>query len=164
MKRLILVRHAKSSWNFPELSDHDRPLNKRGQRDAPKMAHHIAELFPRPELFISSTSVRTNQTARHFLEAYAIPPDQILQESDLYHPGLENFVSVISSIADRIGTVMMFSHNPGVTSFVNRMTKSYVDNVPTCGVAVIDFEIESWKLIDQKSVGNLAHYYYPKGI
>ena len=163
MKSIYLIRHAKSSWDHPYLSDRDRPLNKRGYRDAPRMARHIGSLIEKPEILICSPSNRTNETAEAFLKVFNLPAEQMMQEEELYHAGIRNFVNVLSQLDDQCSTAMLFSHNPGITEFVNQLSDSSFDNIPTCGVAAISVDIDEWRDFSGLG-GKLDFYYYPKGL
>ena len=163
MKYLYLIRHAKSSWAHPHLSDRDRPLNKRGDRDAPKMAEHLFGLITTPDVFVCSPSKRTNQTAEYFLKVFSVPREQMIQEEELYHAGIKNFVNVISHLNDYWSSAVLFSHNPGITDFVNRLVEIEIENIPTCGLAGISIEIDTWKGFNGLG-GKLDFYHYPKGI
>ncbi len=163
MKKLYLVRHAKSSWDFPHLSDHDRPLNKRGNRDAPRMAQHLVGLIDPPAVFVCSTSKRTNETAVPFLEVFHHSNAQMIQEEQLYHADRRDFIRVISQLYNHNGSAMLFSHNPGITFFVNHLTGSDIYNIPTCGVAGVSLDIDDWAAFDGTG-GTLDFYYYPKGL
>lgn len=162
-KYLTVVRHAKSSWDFPELADHDRPLGDRGLHDAPRMAVHYAENIDSPDRVISSTARRAKDTAAYFIDALNLPDHQVSYTRDLFHAGTRSILLVLSELSDRYEHVMIFGHNPGFTDFVNSMTDEYIDNMPTCGVAVIRLKIASWKEI-KTGVGRLEEYFYPKAL
>ncbi len=163
MKTLYLVRHAKSSWDFPELSDKERPLNNRGIKNAPAMAKYLQGKMSCPDIFICSTSQRTRQTAQFFYEVFNPSQNQIVHEEKLYHAYQNDFDEVISRIDNSHQSAMLFAHNPGITDYVNQLTKSYIDNIPTCGVAAINLDMEHWNEI-KRARGELIFYYYPKGI
>lgn len=163
MKELYIVRHAKSSWDFPQFEDHERPLSKRGKMNAPIMAEYVRKRIARPQVFISSHAVRAYTTALEFLKVYSIPESEIIKNEGLYHASKGNLYKVISGIDDRYNKVMLFGHNPGLTEFVNEITGVDIYNIPTCGVAGIYFEINSWQEVYTEN-GKLGHYYFPKGI
>ncbi|MEQ9290278.1 MAG: histidine phosphatase family protein [Cyclobacteriaceae bacterium] len=163
MKKLYLVRHAKSSWDYPQLSDRERPLNKRGKRDAPKMAAFISEIIPCPELLLSSDAVRAHRTAIAFAEAFGMTENDILKDEILYHASAPAWEQVVSSLSDGVGSAMLFGHNPGLTNFVNQIANMDIYNIPTCGVAGLSFRTDSWLKV---SGGNckLDFYHFPKGL
>lgn len=163
MKTLYLVRHAKSSWKDPSLDDRDRPLNKRGKRDAPRVAVFLSERVVCPDIFISSPSRRTQDTAVSFLHAFNRLMKDLVLEEGLFH-GYENDIErIIQSIDNTHETAMLFIHNPGITDYVNELTGADIFNIPTCGVVGIQLDTDDWKKIDQCQSEKLF-YYYPKGL
>ncbi|MBP7184932.1 MAG: histidine phosphatase family protein [Saprospiraceae bacterium] len=149
MKRLFFIRHAKSSWDFAALPDIKRPLNDRGKRDAPKMASYLHEKFPtRPDLIISSPSVRTLATCKYFTDQYAYPNDEVRIEDAIYEASVSDIVSVLKTINDDVNSVFLFGHNPSITYFANECENFLIDVIPTCGFVVVDIAIESWKDFD----------------
>src|SRR5690606_5402432 len=115
MKTLILVRHAKSSWDDPSMSDFDRPLNERGKNDAPEMAKRLKDRINKIDLFVSSTAKRARRTARFFAEEYGKKKDDILLLQNLYLASAPAFLNCIMDLDDKHATVVMFAHNPGIT-------------------------------------------------
>ena len=144
MKTLVIVRHAKSSWDNPGLSDHERPLNNRGLRDAPTMGARLAELGPPVDKVISSSAVRALTTAELVTQEMGLPWDEIQIEDALYHATEEEMLEIIQEQDDYIDGVMIFGHNPGMTYLVNDLSDLDLGNLPTCGVAILQFDIESW--------------------
>ncbi len=161
MKNLYLIRHAKSDWDNPKLSDRERPLNKRGKRDAPKMAAILHEKNIDPQLLISSPSVRTMTTAKYFCEELKYDYNKINVDNNIYLASLETLISIIKNMNDNLNSVIMFAHNPGITELVNNLSKKKVNNVPTCGIAAISFEVDHWNEIN-KSNSSLVFFDYPK--
>ena len=147
MKLILIVRHAKSSWSSPSLSDFDRPLNDRGKRDAPEMARRLKEKRIIPDLLVSSTAVRALSTARYFAEGFGIAQNKIMEVPSLYHAPASVFYETLASIPDDKGfeTIALFSHNPGITAFVNDLELATIDNMPTCGVFGFRAKTDSWK-------------------
>ncbi len=144
MKELIIVRHAKSSWDHANLKDIDRPLNKRGHRDAPYMASFLRNQGIKPSHLISSPAVRAFRTAEYFYEEFASEDLQIWKETDLYFGTEEDWLDIIQNLDPRIEIPVFFSHNPTLTHFVNRFTNNWIDNVPTCGVVHLQSSSEKW--------------------
>src|SRR5690349_21699881 len=136
MKTLYIIRHAKSNWDNPEVSDYDRPLNERGKRDAPRMGKRLKEKNIRPELLLSSPAKRAFSTAKRIARVLQYATEKIKTDKRLYHADEETLLSVIQGIKDKHDVVMLFSHNPGVTDFVNSLMDDEmdIDNIPTCGV------------------------------
>jgi len=161
MRSLYLVRHAKSSWDFPELTDLKRPLNKRGKSDAPKMGKLLRKKDESPDLMISSPAKRAFGTARRIAKELGYPVKKIIKEESLYMADTEEFFSVIKDTPDKVDKLMLFAHNYGITYFANYISNSSIDNIPTCGLVRIDFDIDSWKDIE-KHKGSLIYFEYPK--
>lgn len=143
MKTIFFIRHAKSSWNDATLSDFDRPLNERGKRDAIFMAHHLFNQKLSIDAFISSPAKRARKTASYFLKEYGT--GDFIEVPELYLPHSEVFTKVIEKTDNRFQTIAIFSHNPGITEYVNGLTDAIrVDNVPTCGVFAIRCNAANW--------------------
>lgn len=163
-KYVIVVRHAKSSWKEPSLEDHDRPLNKRGLRDGPIMASHLKDHIDLvPEWVLSSSAIRAKDTALHFMDAFNLTEDNCIIVSELYHASAQNILDVIVKHNNQSRCIMLFAHNPGINDFVNKKVSNQIANIPTCGTAVIRFDISEWNDIHTQN-GELEHYFYPKGI
>ncbi len=145
MKTLILVRHAKSSWDDPTLPDFDRPLNERGKKDAPKMAKRLANKKISIDAFISSPAKRAKKTAELFIKEFGRDENQIILFPSLYHADVKDFYEVISMVDDKFKSIAVFSHNPGITSFANTLVeKAQLDNMPTCSVFAVKADIKNW--------------------
>jgi len=145
MKRLLVIRHAKSSWGIAGQEDFDRPLNDRGHRDAPAMAERILAADVQIDAFISSPANRALTTAGYFAKAYGLSKKDIRQVNELYHAMPSAFFNVIADIDDAVKTAAIFSHNPGITAFVNLFDVASIDNMPTCGVFAVKADIKHWK-------------------
>ncbi|MEO7445244.1 MAG: histidine phosphatase family protein [Ferruginibacter sp.] len=146
MKSVLLIRHAKSSWDDPTMQDFDRPLNERGKKDAPVMATHILKAGFKIDLFVSSPAKRALKTCKIFVKTYDKTTDDILLIDDLYHAGAEVFNQVIKSMDDNFKRIAIFSHNPGITDFVNSLNADFhIDNMPTCAVCGVKADIKNWK-------------------
>lgn len=162
MKTFFLIRHAKSSWDHPELSDFDRPLNKRGNRDAPKMGRQLLELKVVPDLIISSSANRAKTTASIIAKEIGYQEENILLEEDLYHASTFDIKSVIQSVSDEHNTIFVFGHNPGFTDLANQFNpKDYIPNVPTCGIVTIQSKATTWKEVNTENSKAIA-FIYPK--
>ena len=161
MLRLGLVRHAKSSWDHPDLNDHDRPLNKRGKRDAPIIAAKAKELFGIPDLLLSSTALRAYTTAKTFQEEMSLNVKQLEKNSDLYHASVEDIMNSISMIDNKVSFALIFGHNPASTYFANSFGGEIIDNVPTCGLVMLESTANSWMEFEPKNTKRLA-FIYPK--
>lgn len=161
MKTLVIVRHAKSSWQDPFLSDHERPLAPRGLRDAPVMGAVLAEMGPPVDRVISSSAVRALSTAELVIHEMGLPWDEIWIEDALYHATEEEMIELIQEQDDYIDGLMIFGHNPGMTYLVNDLSDLDLDNLPTCGVVVLQFDVESWFEIGEVEAVS-AVYDFPK--
>ncbi len=161
MKEVYLVRHAKSSWEEMGLSDHDRPLNKRGKRDAPKMASHLYETVGSLDVIVSSTAKRALLTAKQFQSAFEAELDDFIEEENLYHASSEEILMVISEIEDKHQRAAIFGHNPGFTSFANHFSSIYIENVPTTGIVGVKFDVNKWNEVSEAN-GSVFFFTYPK--
>jgi phosphohistidine phosphatase len=161
MKTLYLVRHAKSSWNNANLSDHDRPLNSRGERDAPRMGEGLRKREPQPEIIISSSAMRAQTTATILATAIGYSHSDISIDERLYGAEPEDVLSIIGELDDAIVCAMLVGHNPTFTALINALGGCDIDNVPTCGIAVLAFPIDAWTEIGGVR-GELLDFDYPK--
>lgn len=170
MLTLLLFRHAKSDWNAPELSDHERPLNKRGTRAAPQMGHYIAQKHLKPDQIICSDAVRTRATLALILPELGTPPPHVTIDADLYLASAETILASIRNHARETDKrLMVIGHNPGLhalaltltgegdTSGITQMAMKY----PTAALAVLKFEAESWQDI-KPAKGHLEAFVVPK--
>jgi len=161
MKTLILIRHAKSSWDNSDLSDFDRPLNDRGLRDAPRMGKRLKEKELAPDLVISSPANRALTTCKIISETIGFPVNQIQTDKAIYHADDDQLLSVVQNLPDYADQVMLYGHNPGFTDFVNRLTKSHIDNIPTCGIVSCQINTEKWNEVRWGS-GKVQYFDFPK--
>lgn len=145
MKQVLIIRHAKSSWANAFNGDFDRPLNDRGHMDAPRMAEKMKARGVAIQAFLSSTANRALTTAVYFAEAYGKTKKDIFLFPQLYHAPVPVFYQVIESIPAAIDTAAIFSHNPGITEFVNDLTETRIDDMPTCGIFAIQIESNNWE-------------------
>jgi phosphohistidine phosphatase len=161
MKTLILVRHAKSSWDQPGLSDFDRPLNERGKKDAPEMAERLKEKGIKVDRFVSSPAKRAKRTARYFAEEFGVDKDDIKLVEDLYLATPEAFSSAILNLNDKDEAVALFAHNPGITEFASSLTNVKIDDMPTCAMFAVQAETDKWKEFE-KAEKKFLFFDYPK--
>ena len=160
MRTLLLLRHAKSSWKHRELSDHDRPLNGRGKRDAPRMATLLAELRLRPDLILSSTAKRARRTAEAVAQRCA---HEGLAQLDrrLYLADPADIVDVLREVGGRSPCVLLIGHNPGLEALVAQLT-GYVEPLPTAGLAHIELPIRGWRSLRLTTRGRLVNLWRPR--
>ena len=144
-RNLIIIRHAKSSWDDSSLGDHERPLNKRGIANAPVMASRLLSLNVNPEALLSSTALRAATTAQVFAKALNFPPDQITYNSDLYLASAGMLQDLIAGLANDLKTVLIFGHNPGLTLLASQIWEIPIGNIPTCGVVSLKFKDLDWR-------------------
>jgi phosphohistidine phosphatase len=162
MKILYLIRHAKSSWDDPLQDDFDRPLNSRGRRDAPRMGKRLKEREVHPDLMISSPAARAISTCEIIAEKIGYPLPNIHSDKRLYHPSEETILQVVHEMNNANDEVILFSHNPGLTAFVNRINRNVViENIPTCGIVALEFEVASWSHITWKTA-TVKFFDFPK--
>jgi|TARA_B100000902_G_C27017801_1_gene768083 phosphohistidine phosphatase len=161
MKKLIIVRHAKSSWNHPELSDFDRPLNSRGNKDAEMMSLKLSEKINKIDFIISSSSKRTILTYEYFKNK--INFNNELFTDELYHASSKTVISIIKDTNSDINSLMLLGHNPGLTETVNYLTNHHLYNLPTTGIIIVKFNVSSWsKISELDKKGNLEWIKFPK--
>jgi phosphohistidine phosphatase len=164
MKTLILVRHAKSSWDDVNLPDFERPLNKRGKEDAKKMAERLYKKIKKLDAIISSPAKRAKKTAESFAEIFKINEEDILFNPSLYHAAGSDFFEVIGEFSNKLNTVAVFSHNPGITYFSNELiTDINIDNIPTTGIFAVKMDIKKWSEF-KESERQFLFFDYPKNI
>lgn len=145
MKRLTLVRHAKSSWQNAALADIDRPLNGRGKRDAPRMGEYLASQGVVPDIILSSPARRARKTAKLLAGKLPDAVDRILFDPALYEADAEVLLERIRALDESWHHVMLVGHNPGLTDVANLFTASAIDNLPTCAALVADLDIATWR-------------------
>jgi phosphohistidine phosphatase len=145
MKQLLVIRHAKSSWDSANLKDFDRPLNQRGERDAPYMAKQVLNRGIKIDAFVSSPAARTLETCKYFVGAFGENVESIITVPSMYQAADVGFLKTVCGFDDKYTTVALFGHNTGLTDFVNELTTVRVDNVPTCGIYALKINIDRWK-------------------
>lgn len=162
MKRLTLVRHAKSDWSLPGQDDWDRPLNRRGLRDAPEMARRLRERKLRPDLVLASPAVRALTTATIMARELRFDPARVAQDERLYLASAEALLEVVRELGGDVGHLMVFGHNPGLTDFAARLAPGEApDNLVTCGVFTAEYALENWSELDWGGARNVD-FDYPK--
>jgi phosphohistidine phosphatase len=155
MKKLILVRHAKSDWP-EETEDFDRPLADKGLKEAKHMSEFIKNNNVPIDCFVSSPAVRALTTCEIFNQSYQI---NITTDEKLYNPSERNFESVIYDLDDSHHSVAFFSHNNGISNFANSISED-IFHFPTCGVAGFEIDCQSWSEFDGANK-KLLFFYEP---
>jgi len=162
MKTIILARHAKSSWKDPGLDDFDRPLNKRGKRNAPFMGQKLKEGNILPDLILSSPAKRARKTAAIIARAIGYPKKKIVLNPDMYHCGGWHLFEMMRNQDDKNDTIMIFGHNHGFNDFADMLLeRNPIYNIPTTGIYCIRFNVDKWKEI-QEGKGESVFFDYPK--
>ncbi len=161
MKILTLVRHAKSDWKDASLSDRQRPLNRRGKRDAPEMGRRIARHGIRPSLIITSPAVRAWKTAKIIAREIGYPTEFLQREDALYLASLNDLLDAVVAQDNGFNSLMVVGHNPGMTDFANFLVPGLTNNLPTAGVVSVQIEGDDWSLYRQPAT-ELNAYDYPK--
>ena len=161
MKTLTILRHAKSSWKDTGLSDHDRPLNKRGERDAPIMASRIQQAGIRPSLILSSPAVRAWTTAKVVAKKISYPIEFLQCDERLYNAGVRRIIDVLAEQDIGFNSIMIVGHNPGFTDFANYLVPGLTHNIPTCSFVSVTVDSDDWNLKADKNA-ELVTYDYPK--
>ncbi len=161
MKSLYLVRHAKSSWKYPNLDDFERPLNKRGRKNVPFMGSVLKKLKVAPDLVLSSPANRAATTARTIADSIDYPLDNI-QYSEIIYSFSENaLIHVIRQIDDNVKKAMVVGHNPALTDLANTIGDTTISNIPTSGVCCVELDISSWVDLGCRR-GKLKFFEFPK--
>lgn len=161
MKTILLVRHAKSSWENFSVTDEERPLNERGKKNAPEMAKRLLKKDIKIDAFISSPAKRARSTAEYFAEEYGISKKKIIFVPGLYMATPGVFINTIQNAPGDAKTIAIFSHNNGITDFANMLSDARIDNMPTCSVFAVKADIADWHSFEP---GNNSFYFfdYPK--
>ncbi|GMQ77767.1 MAG: histidine phosphatase family protein [Anaerolineae bacterium] len=160
MKSLLILRHAKSSWKNKYLSDHDRPLNKRGKRDAPRMGQLIRNEDLVPDLILTSSAERALKTAEAAADACGFE-DEIQIVRSFYHGSIGTYHDVLSQVSDKISRVLIVGHNPGLEDFLEDLIGVW-ERLPTAALAHITLPIRSWKNFDEQIEGHLENLWVPR--
>lgn len=155
------MRHAKSSWTSGSLSDKQRPLNARGERDAPLMGQRLVEHGIRPSLILASPAVRAWTTAQVIAREIGYPMEFLQREDGIYMASLERLLDTVVAQDNGFNSLMVIGHNPGLTVFANFLSPGITDNLPTAGVVSVQIDRDDWHLYEQPKTELLVHD-YPK--
>jgi phosphohistidine phosphatase len=162
MKSVLLLRHGKSSWKQAELADHDRPLNKRGKRDAPLMGRLLKKKGPVPQKIISSTAIRARSTAKAVAKASGYKGEIVFDKS-LYAAGPDAYLSVMHDLSDEYARALIIGHNPGLEELVEMLTGE-IHLMPTCSLAHVKIRVDKWSDIDNKIKGKVEGIWRPRDL
>lgn len=163
MKRIILIRHAKSSWKDEALADFERPLNKRGKRDAPMMARRMCEYDAIPDLMLVSPANRAKLTCQAMASILGYAMEQVQWCPALYEADCDTILQQIQQLPDQVQQVVLIGHNPGLNQFIWQSSDFPLDNLPTCGVFGLCYAIEQWQYAGFHN-SRFCYYDYPKNV
>lgn len=159
MKKLFLIRHAKSDWSNPTLDDFDRPLNNRGKKNAPFMGRILKKKKIHPDLIISSPAYRARETTRKIVKKINYH-DEIMYNEYLYEASLTTMLEIVNYIEDEYDDVFIVGHNPGL-NMLGFYLVDFNENLPTCGILEIHFDCATWREANKKNA-KLISFKYPK--
>lgn len=160
MKQLFLLRHAKSSWAEPNVKDFDRPLNKRGKENAPKMAALLHKNYGTPDAIVVSPSLRTMSTAEFHAKEFGLKMNDLIKDERIYEsPGMR-LLQVLSELPEEANSALLIGHNPGLSHLVLYLSGEALD-MPTSGLAVLELHVDSWFALGN-GVATLKGYHFPK--
>lgn len=162
MRRLTLVRHAKSDWSIAGQPDWNRPLNARGLKDAPDMGRRLRERKLKPDCILTSPAVRALSTANLIARELGFDPAKLQQDERLYHAAPGTILTVIRDLGATSRHVMVVGHNPGITEFADQMSMDRrIDHMPTCAVVTLTLDVRLWTDLDW-SLGDEVALDYPR--
>jgi phosphohistidine phosphatase len=152
MKTLIIIRHGKSSWDFNNISDIDRPLKPRGVNNSYSNARVLFSKGSIPDLYLSSPAARALHTANIFLRTLGDSFDKLKITENLYLRDEDELIEIIKTVDDKLNTLAVFGHNPGFTNLANYFSKDFYDNIPTAGMVLLRFNVDRWNEIDRENL------------
>ncbi|WP_263832942.1 SixA phosphatase family protein [Sulfurospirillum oryzae] len=161
MKKIYLIRHAKSSWKDETLNDFERPLNGRGKRDVVFMGKRLKMFDVKPDVIYTSPAKRALKTAKEIGEEIDCDKKKIKSVDALYESSYEQYIELIHNIDDKCSSVFIIAHNPTITEVGERLSGAILSNIPTCAIVCISFDVESFKEITEES-GHILFFDYPK--
>lgn len=161
MKRLYLIRHAKSSWSDPGLPDFERGLNKRGKRDAPFMGKRLANHGIRPDLILASPAKRAKKTAGIIAKAIGYSKKKIIYHEEIYSHSVKGVLQLIRAESDQTSFLFLVGHNPVITDLAELLTSHRIMNVPTSGIVAVILSVDRWE-DTVPGMGELEFFDYPK--
>lgn len=159
MKSITFVRHSKSSWNEPLLSDHDRPLNNRGKRDSIFISQKLKDLGYNPKIIITSSAIRALTLAKELSKTLGVSDLRV--EKDLYLCSPTLIIDYVNKLNTSENRILIVNHNPTITNIYNSYTQEYIHNVPTTGVFEVNYDVDNWEDINLSN-GKIVEYIYPK--
>jgi phosphohistidine phosphatase len=160
MKTLIIVRHAKAEILPQGKTDFERKLTDSGKKDAEKIANHLSELIACPNVFIASTAKRAWSTAKRFAKAFQVNENKIVPEKKIFEAHADTLIELVKELDDKNNSAIIFGHNPGLSQLAYFYTCDSSIELPTCGVAIISFDIIKWQDADYNN-GKMIHFLKP---
>ncbi|MDO8991968.1 histidine phosphatase family protein [Daejeonella sp.] len=160
-KQLLIIRHAKAEEADFKKPDFKRALSHRGEKNAQEMAKRLKTKNLHPQILYSSPALRAISTARYFAHELGIAQSEIIQDPEIYDALTDTLLDCTNNLDDQADFVALFGHNPSITDLVNKFCGADIDNIPTCGIALILFPFDSWKMLSGRT-GELILYDYPK--
>lgn len=161
MKKIYLIRHAKSSWKDETLDDFERPLNGRGKRDVIFMGKRLKMFDVMPDLIYTSPAKRALKTAKELAKELECDKKRIISADTLYEGSYEGYLDLIHSADDKHASIFIIAHNPTITEVGERLSGAILSNIPTCAIVCISFDVQSFKEITEES-GHILFFDYPK--
>ncbi len=161
MKKLYLIRHAKSSWSDTTVSDHYRTLNKRGKKDAPFMASKLSETGASPDMILSSPAKRAKKTANYIALGVGFPKDRIVYDDNIYSASTFELFQVLKSVNNKYRELFLVGHNFAITDLAVSLTGEIINNIPTSGIVAMECKITNWADIGS-GCGRMIFFDYPK--
>lgn len=161
MKKIYLIRHAKSSWKDETLDDFERPLNGRGKRDVVFMGKRLKLFDVMPDLIYTSPAKRALKTAKELAKELECDKKRIISADTLYEGSYESYLDLIHSADDKHASIFIIAHNPTITEVGERLSGAILSNIPTCAIVCISFDVQSFKEITEES-GHILFFDYPK--
>ena len=161
MKKIYLIRHAKSSWKDENVDDFERPLNSRGKRDVIFMGRRLKMFDVKPDLIYTSPAKRAEKTAKEIAREIDYEKKKIKTVDALYEGSYENYLELIHTTDDKYTSLFIIAHNPTITEVGERLSGAILSNIPTCAIVCISFDVESFKEIVEES-GHILFFDYPK--
>jgi len=160
MKTLLLLRHAKSSWKDSEQDDHDRPLNKRGKRDAPRMGQLLRGEGLLPELIVSSSARRARKTAEHVIHHSGYRGETRFTV-ELYHASRPQLLALVGALPDSASRILLIGHNPGLEELLEALT-SECRALTTAALAQVEANVDSWQRLSEGGLAKLVKVWQPR--
>ncbi|MDY0327323.1 MAG: histidine phosphatase family protein [Arcobacteraceae bacterium] len=161
MKKLYLIRHSKSSWDNPNLSDYDRPLNNRGKKDRYSMAHFLSANNIHPDIVLCSPSIRTIKSLKAYKKILNISAKNIYLKQELYETTYDKLLMYINTTDNTYSNLFLIAHNPTLNDLVNYFIRDFTENIPTSGIVGLEFDCDSWEKISKTNC-NMFLFAYPK--